>query len=67
MYLRLHGSPRIYYSAYSPEYLRETGRRLAEAAARGAAAWCIFDNTAGGAAAGDALAVGRAVGVVGAA
>lgn len=63
IYLRLHGSPRIYYSAYPPEYLRDVGRRLTQAAARGAAAWCIFDNTAAGAATADALTVARALGV----
>jgi uncharacterized protein YecE (DUF72 family) len=57
VYHRLHGSPRIYYSAYEAEYLRKIARRLVEAQANGARVWCIFDNTAEGAAAGDALAV----------
>jgi uncharacterized protein YecE (DUF72 family) len=59
VYYRLHGSPRIYYSRYSPEYLGTLAEKLKEAKARGAQVWCIFDNTAEGAAAGDALAVMR--------
>ena len=54
VYYRWHGSPRIYYSAYSETWLQA---RAAELAARPAATdrWCIFDNTASGAAASDAL------------
>ncbi len=54
-YYRLHGSPRIYYSAYGPESLSEIAERLASDAATGIETWCIFDNTAAFAAAGDAL------------
>lgn len=52
-YWRMHGSPRMYYSAYEDEALRT----LAEAIAASPAPerWCIFDNTTSGAAAGDAL------------
>ncbi|HEU4747786.1 MAG TPA: DUF72 domain-containing protein [Gemmatimonadaceae bacterium] len=57
MYLRLHGSPRIYYSAYSPAYLEEVGRLLDASASRDISTWCIFDNTALGAATADALTV----------
>lgn len=60
-YLRLHGSPRMYYSAYSPEVLAETAQSLREEAA-GAPTWCIFDNTAGSAALPDALTVRAAAG-----
>ncbi len=51
-YLRLHGSPRIYYSSYDDDALRQIADRM-----RGAQGerWCIFDNTASGAAAADAL------------
>jgi uncharacterized protein YecE (DUF72 family) len=48
-YLRLHGQPRRYYSAYSSAYLAGLAARL-RPAATGAGAWCIFDNTANGAA-----------------
>jgi len=56
-YLRLHGSPRVYYSAYPPEFLERTSRMIEESAARGNSTWCIFDNTALGAATADALMV----------
>lgn len=50
-YWRLHGSPRVYYSAYGREYLEELARTV-----RGVGeAWVVFDNTASGAAAGNAL------------
>ena len=55
VYYRLHGSPRIYYSSYGADYLDALAARLRSAAARGASTWCIFDNTASGAATGDAL------------
>ena len=57
LYYRLHGSPRIYYSAYPASYLKALALTLAEAQRGGAQVWCIFDNTADGAATGDALAV----------
>ena len=44
-YLRLHGQPRRYYSAYSSYYLSSLAARLLPAA-DGFGAWCIFDNTA---------------------
>jgi uncharacterized protein YecE (DUF72 family) len=59
VYLRLHGSPRMYYSAYEPQVLQALADRMLQAQAEGAEVWCIFDNTASGAAAGDALALQR--------
>jgi uncharacterized protein YecE (DUF72 family) len=56
-YHRLHGSPQIYYSNYDERALARTDRVLEASRARGAATWCIFDNTAAGAALGNALAV----------
>lgn len=56
-YFRLHGSPRMYYSAYSEEYLDTLARRIQEDAAGGRTVWCIFDNTTLGAATGNALAL----------
>jgi len=44
-YLRLHGSPRMYFSAYDEAYLRSVADWL-----QGRDGWCIFDNTASGAA-----------------
>lgn len=55
-YFRLHGSPRTYYSAYAADFLEALGHKLA-LAARASPTWCIFDNTASGAATLDALAV----------
>jgi uncharacterized protein YecE (DUF72 family) len=57
VYIRLHGSPRIYYSAYPAEWLEAVSRLVEDKAARGISTWCIFDNTALGAATADALAV----------
>jgi uncharacterized protein YecE (DUF72 family) len=57
VYHRLHGSPRVYYSAYPRDILDGVAKVLAEQASRGARAWCIFDNTALGAATSDALTV----------
>ncbi|MFK2901914.1 DUF72 domain-containing protein [Dyella jejuensis] len=54
-YLRLHGTPRIYYDAYSPAFLQQTATHLCSAVAEGAEAWCIFDNTALGHATANAL------------
>jgi GNAT superfamily N-acetyltransferase len=57
IYVRLHGSPQIYFSAYEPAYLDALARRFAAYAESGAEVWCIFDNTAHGWAAPNALAV----------
>jgi len=57
VYYRLHGSPRTYYSAYLPEVLADVARVLDEKAVQGITTWCIFDNTALGAATTDALTV----------
>jgi uncharacterized protein YecE (DUF72 family) len=56
VYYRLHGSPQMYASPYSTEYLEHVSTKLAEAATS-APTWCIFDNTALGAATADALAL----------
>ena len=54
VYYRLHGSPRIYYSAYSVSALETLASSLHKSS-QSAPTWCIFDNTALGAATGDAL------------
>jgi uncharacterized protein YecE (DUF72 family) len=51
-YRRLHGSPIVYRSAYGSEELDALALRMRSATAP---QWCIFDNTAAGAAAADAL------------
>ena len=57
VYHRLHGSPRMYYSSYDAERLTSLGRTVRADAASGASTWCMFDNTASGAATGNALAL----------
>lgn len=56
-YRRLHGSPKMYYSAYGAEYLDVTAHELRDAAPHSGESWCVFDNTAEGAATGDALSL----------
>ncbi|WP_313528149.1 DUF72 domain-containing protein [Shinella sp.] len=48
-YVRLHGVPKIYYSSYSNAEIRAFAERL------DAESWCVFDNTASGAAIENAL------------
>jgi uncharacterized protein YecE (DUF72 family) len=60
-YFRWHGSPRIYYSDYDDAALAALRKRLDEERRRGVRAWCILDNTALGAALGNALALTRAL------
>jgi uncharacterized protein YecE (DUF72 family) len=57
VYYRLHGTPRMYYSAYDSAMLDGVASRLERHRAAGAAVWCMFDNTAHGAALGNALAL----------
>ena len=56
-YLRLHGSPRRYWSRYEDALLVRLADRLRLAQGEGSSCWCIFDNTAGGEAIGNALAL----------
>lgn len=57
VYVRLHGSPRTYYSAYEPAVIDALARRIAMELRADRTVWCIFDNTAAGAAADNALAL----------
>jgi uncharacterized protein YecE (DUF72 family) len=54
LYFRLHGSPRKYYSAYGSDFLRSLATRMTNLS-RVPQVWCVFDNTASGAAIGNAL------------
>lgn len=54
VYLRLHGSPKVYWSAYGESRLTAIHDWL-QLHGSGRPTWCIFDNTASGAATGDAL------------
>lgn len=51
-YWRLHGAPRTYYSAYDDPALLSLSAQIR---AHTSEAWCVFDNTASGAAAANAL------------
>jgi uncharacterized protein YecE (DUF72 family) len=46
-YYRLHGSPRTYWSAYDDQALDAIAAAMT---GRSRESWCIFDNTASGAA-----------------
>lgn len=59
VYWRLHGEPRIYHSAYPETYLKRLAQALRRSSDAGVPCWCIFDNTASGAALADALALER--------
>ena len=56
-YLRLHGSPQRYYSSYSDDYLDQLIVDMEACTQAGRSVWCIFDNTASGAALENALSV----------
>ena len=45
-YFRLHGTPRMYYSAYDDASLASFAHELRACAGVKHPAWCIFDNTA---------------------
>jgi uncharacterized protein YecE (DUF72 family) len=52
IYIRLHGTPRVYWSNYAPAQLDALATSIAADASE---TWVIFDNTASGAALGNAL------------
>jgi uncharacterized protein YecE (DUF72 family) len=54
-YFRLHGSPRVYWSRYDDAWLGGLAQQVTEAMRGAAEIWCIFDNTASGAALPNAL------------
>ncbi|CUX68005.1 conserved hypothetical protein [Agrobacterium tumefaciens str. Kerr 14] len=47
--MRLHGKPKIYYSSYTDEEISAFSKLIAPDG------WCVFDNTASGAALENAL------------
>jgi uncharacterized protein YecE (DUF72 family) len=59
-YYRWHGSPRMYYSSYDDEALARLRDQIEHDTAD--EKWCIFDNTASGAAASNALTLARMLG-----
>ena len=48
LYLRLHGAPHLYHSAYDGAFIEQTAQRMLAARGAGRRVWCIFDNTARG-------------------
>jgi uncharacterized protein YecE (DUF72 family) len=59
VYRRLHGSPRMYHSSYPPAFLERLADRIIAECAEGREVWCIFDNTAAGAALENAMELER--------
>jgi uncharacterized protein YecE (DUF72 family) len=57
LYMRLHGAPQVYYSAYDDAFIDGVAARMRLADEEGKVAWCIFDNTARGEAIPNALGV----------
>ncbi len=55
LYIRLHGAPHIYYSAYSDAFIDTVAAQIAVARLAERQVWCIFDNTARGEAIPNAL------------
>jgi uncharacterized protein YecE (DUF72 family) len=56
-YWRLHGSPAMYRSAYSETAIDHYAQQMRAAIDAGKDAWCMFDNTAGSEATGNALSL----------
>jgi uncharacterized protein YecE (DUF72 family) len=55
VYRRLHGSPRMYYSLYDQATIDQTALEMRHDVNGHRTSWCIFDNTAQGEAARNAL------------
>jgi len=49
VYYRLHGTPRKYWSKYEGDYIGALGQAV-RSISPSVDAWCVFDNTASGAA-----------------
>ena len=62
IYYRLHGSPRMYYSAYSEEYLSNLSKQIQTLRKRSKEVWCMFDNTARHASWGNAMYLQKLLG-----
>ena len=57
------GTPVMYHSAYPDEYLEELADRINVYAHSGQQVWCVFDNTASGAAMPNALSLLQRLGI----
>lgn len=58
-YWRLHGAPKVYYSAYDDAFIQSVAQQIRTARTAGSDVWCIFDNTAAGEAIPNALSLMR--------
>lgn len=56
-YIRLHGSPKMYYSPYDEAFLDKLESEIRVYLDEGKQVWCVFDNTAEGAAQPNALSL----------
>ena len=63
IYYRLHGAPRKYWSKYDARYLDVLENAL-HSLPPAVDAWCVFDNTASGAALENALELSQVLGIV---
>ncbi len=63
IYYRLHGAPRKYWSKYETRYLDGLGNAL-HSVPPAVDVWCVFDNTASGAAIENAHELSDALGIV---
>lgn len=54
-YFRLHGSPDMYKSSYTPEVLDRIAQQISKTYSLGSTVWCIFDNSTFGHATENAL------------
>lgn len=61
LYYRLHGSPRMYYSAYNDAFLNTLAGNFTASSSKLHEIWCVFDNTARYAAWGNALDLRRVI------
>lgn len=64
LYIRMHGAPRIYYSAYDDAFIDAVAGRIAVARRSARQVWCVFDNTARGEAIPNALALKQRLEVI---
>jgi uncharacterized protein YecE (DUF72 family) len=62
-YYRLHGAPRLYYSSYDAAFMCTLVAAMCASVSE--EVWCIFDNTASGAATTNALSLQKAAGTTG--
>ena len=62
IYYRLHGAPRKYWSKYEARYLDVLGNAL-HSVPPAVDVWCVFDNTASGAALENALELNQVLGI----